>query len=63
MQERSFARLQNALPLLTTVDVEGWLSEIPKIREFYARFGQKLPTDLMTELDNLEARLSGSQSQ
>ncbi len=28
-----------ALETLTTVDVEGWLSEIPKIRKFYEGFG------------------------
>jgi phosphoenolpyruvate carboxykinase (GTP) len=42
---------------LTTVDVGGWLSEIPKIREFYAGFGEHLPADLVAELDKLEARL------
>jgi phosphoenolpyruvate carboxykinase (GTP) len=50
-----------ALETLTSVDVEGWLSEIPKIREFYERFGHKLPATLMTELDNLEARLKAAQ--
>jgi GTP-dependent phosphoenolpyruvate carboxykinase len=46
---------------LTSVDVEGWLSEIPKIREFYERFGHKMPATLMTELGNLEARLKAAQ--
>ena len=46
-----------ALETLTGVDVEGWLSEIPKIREFYAGFGDRLPSDLVAELDALEARL------
>ena len=46
-----------ALETLTTVDVEGWLSEIPKIREFYKGFGTHLPAELVAELDNLEARL------
>lgn len=49
-----------ALETLTTVDVPGWLSEIPKIREFYARFGQHMPEDLVAELDKLEARLKAS---
>lgn len=46
-----------ALETLTTVDVEGWLSEIPKIREFYAGFGKHMPSDLEAELDALERRL------
>ena len=46
-----------ALETLTTVDVEGWLSEIPKIREFYAGFGENMPEDLEAELDALERRL------
>jgi phosphoenolpyruvate carboxykinase (GTP) len=50
-----------ALETLTTVDVQGWLSEIPKIREFYADFGQHMPQDLVTELDKLESRLKASE--
>jgi phosphoenolpyruvate carboxykinase (GTP) len=50
-----------ALETLTSVDVEGWLSEIPKIREFYASFDQQMPADLVAELDKLEARLKASQ--
>jgi phosphoenolpyruvate carboxykinase (GTP) len=46
-----------AIETLTTVDREGWLSEIPKIRAFYARFGDRLPEALAAELDALEARL------
>ena len=46
-----------ALETLTRVDVEGWLSEVPKIREYYARFGSHLPAALSAELDELEARL------
>jgi phosphoenolpyruvate carboxykinase (GTP) len=46
-----------AIETLTTVDREGWLSEIPKIREFYARFGDRLPEALAAELDALEAGL------
>jgi phosphoenolpyruvate carboxykinase (GTP) len=50
-----------ALETLTSVDVEGWLSEIPKVREFYAGFGDHLPEGLVAELDQLEARLRESQ--
>ncbi len=49
-----------ALETLTSVDVEGWLSEIPKVREFYAGFGDHLPEGLVAELDRLEVRLRES---
>jgi phosphoenolpyruvate carboxykinase (GTP) len=49
-----------AIETLTTVDVDGWLSEIPKIRDFYARFGTQLPKSLAEELDQLEIRLQAS---
>jgi phosphoenolpyruvate carboxykinase (GTP) len=42
---------------LLAVDVEGWLAEIPLIREYYRQFAAKLPAALQTELDQLEARL------
>ena len=49
-----------ALETLTSVDTEGWLSEIPKIRDFYARFGDRMPDALLAELDALEKRLQGA---
>ncbi len=45
------------LETLLGVDVEGWLAEIPLIREYYAQFGVKLPIELARELDQLERRL------
>ncbi|MEE2664925.1 MAG: phosphoenolpyruvate carboxykinase (GTP) [Myxococcota bacterium] len=42
---------------LLDVDVEGWLAEVPLIREYYARFGSKLPAALTAQLDALEERL------
>jgi len=50
----------DALETLTSVNVEGWLEEIPKIREFYARFGSRMPERLSAELDGLEERLRGA---
>ena len=49
-----------ALEALTTVDIEGWLSEIPKIRDFYAGFGNHMPEQLVAELDALEGRLKAA---
>jgi phosphoenolpyruvate carboxykinase (GTP) len=47
---------------LLAVDVEGWLAEIPLIREYYSQFGVRLPSGLQAELDQLEARLEASRS-
>ncbi|NKB23066.1 MAG: phosphoenolpyruvate carboxykinase (GTP) [Kiritimatiellae bacterium] len=45
------------LAKLLAVDIEGWASEIPGIRDHYAQFGDRLPTELDKELNNLEKRL------
>jgi phosphoenolpyruvate carboxykinase (GTP) len=39
------------------VDVEDWKAEIPQIEEWFAKFGDNLPTQLRVELDGLKARL------
>ena len=45
------------LETLLDVDVDGWLHEVPLIREYYAQFGVKPPAALGQELDRLEERL------
>jgi phosphoenolpyruvate carboxykinase (GTP) len=45
------------LTTLLSVDVDGWLAEIPLIREHFAKFGAHLPRALEQELDELEDRL------
>jgi phosphoenolpyruvate carboxykinase (GTP) len=42
---------------LMHVDIEGWLREVPLIREYYAQFGDRLPAELRAELSALEQRL------
>jgi len=42
---------------LLTVERDGWLAEIPLIREYYAKFGSHLPAELSAQLDALEERL------
>jgi phosphoenolpyruvate carboxykinase (GTP) len=42
---------------LLSVDVEGWLAEVPRIREHFARFGDRLPEGLQREVADLEERL------
>ena len=46
-----------SLARLLSVDVEGWLAEVPLIREHFAKFGSHLPDGLNREVDELEARL------
>ena len=46
-----------ALNKLLEVDIEGWLGEIPKIRAFFAEFGDRLPEILKEEVNRLEQRL------
>jgi phosphoenolpyruvate carboxykinase (GTP) len=42
---------------LLSVDVEGWLAEIPLIKEHFAKFGDRLPKGLQDEVAALEQRL------
>jgi len=43
---------------LLTVDKDLWKEEVKGIKEFYAKFGDKLPKELETELEKLEANLA-----
>src|SRR6266478_1722380 len=49
------------LEKLLSVDVEGWLGEVPRIREHFAKFGDHLPEALGRELQELELRLQRSE--
>ena len=40
------------------VDKDLWKAEVPGIKEFYAKFGDKLPEKIKAELDTLEAKLA-----
>lgn len=42
---------------LLSVDKKLWKTEVEGIREFYKKFGEKLPKELMTELETLEKNL------
>ena len=43
---------------LLGVDKALWQEEVKGIREFYQKFGDKLPKELTKELDSLEIRMS-----
>jgi phosphoenolpyruvate carboxykinase (GTP) len=42
---------------LLSVDIEGWLAEVPLIREHFSKFADHLPPALKKEVDDLEDRL------
>ena len=42
----------------SSVDVAGWKSAIPQIREHFAAFGDRLPASLTVAVDTLEANLT-----
>ena len=42
---------------LLAVDADEWRAEVPSIREHFATFGDKLPEQLVAELDTLEQQL------
>jgi phosphoenolpyruvate carboxykinase (GTP) len=50
------------LEKLLSVDVHGWLAEVPRIREHFAKFGKHLPAGLKQEVDALEQRLLTAQA-
>jgi phosphoenolpyruvate carboxykinase (GTP) len=45
------------LAKLLSVDVEGWLAEVPLIKEHFAQFGSHLPEAMNRELEGLAKRL------
>ncbi len=40
------------------VDLDEWRAEVPQIEEWFAKFGDELPSALRVELDTLKARLA-----
>jgi len=50
------------LAQLLRVDVDGWLTELPLIRKYYQRFGDRLPKELEDELDAMRERLEAAKS-
>jgi len=45
------------LAKLLSVDLDGWLLEVPLIREHFAKFGDHLPQGMKDEVNKLEERL------
>jgi phosphoenolpyruvate carboxykinase (GTP) len=49
-----------ALDVLLKVDVDGWLAELPLMKQHYDSFGDRMPAGLRTELAALEQRLNAA---
>jgi phosphoenolpyruvate carboxykinase (GTP) len=45
------------LAKLLEVDRDGWIAQLPQIKEHFAKFGDKLPAELHAQLEALEQRL------
>jgi phosphoenolpyruvate carboxykinase (GTP) len=50
------------LARLLSIDVDGWLAEVPRIKEHFAKFGDHLPEGLRHEVVELEKRLIGAKN-
>jgi phosphoenolpyruvate carboxykinase (GTP) len=53
---------KEAMEQLLEVDPEAWKEQLPQTHEHYARFGERLPSELREQLDSLERRLHGIDS-
>ncbi len=47
-----------AMAQLLAVDPEAWLQQLPQMREQYARFGDRLPAEMRSQLGAFESRLA-----
>ena len=45
------------LETLLRVERDGWLQELPLIRDYYAQFGDRMPQELSSLVDHLEESL------
>jgi phosphoenolpyruvate carboxykinase (GTP) len=48
---------EDALSQLLSVDCAAWEQQLPQMKEHYARFGDDLPAELGSQLEQLEQRL------
>ena len=48
------------LAALLDVDVEAWSTELEQIREYLQQYGDRLPAQMIAELDKVTAALSAS---
>jgi phosphoenolpyruvate carboxykinase (GTP) len=49
---------ENDMEEMLSVDKDGWIKELVSIKEYYGKFGDRLPKELFNELAELEERLN-----
>jgi phosphoenolpyruvate carboxykinase (GTP) len=54
---------QEQIAQLLRVDIDGWLSEIPLISDYFDTYGDHVPTEFRDELAQLKARLESTRQQ
>ena len=42
---------------MLSIDTDGWAAQLPQTHEHYAKFGDRLPSELREQLSALEQRL------
>jgi len=57
-KNRDAACLKETMKLLTTVDAEGWKTEIKTVEESYAKYGNRMPYALKAKLVEITAALN-----
>jgi phosphoenolpyruvate carboxykinase (GTP) len=51
---------QSTLDELLEIDPEAWTKEVESIKEFFEDFGERLPVQLINELQALDVRVKSS---
>ena len=51
---------ETAIAELLRVEIDGWLQEIPMIKEYYSMFADRAPRELLKEVDDLQSRLEAA---
>jgi len=60
LDTKGLALAPESLEKLLSIDIDGWLKEVPLIREHFAKFGDRLPKGLDDEVNTLEERLKAA---
>lgn len=48
---------QEQMDELSAIDQHEWIAEVKKAREFFSNFGDRLPAEITSQLDNLQTKL------
>ena len=51
---------ESAIADLLRVDIDGWLQEIPMIKDYYKMFGSRVPDEMNKEISRLQIKLEAA---